>query len=272
MEIYKKIFSKKGKTLIVVIAILIILSLCLCQRDSAAGSSSKNSFYSISQPLQKGLWKLGDGLSDFFEGFSRSKDLKRKNEELERRYQELLAETALLHNLKEENEMLKKALDIGLQEEFQLVLADLVSKDASRDFVLINKGSKDNLSAEMPVITEQKVLLGKIGEVHEDFSRVVLISNKESLFPAEVQEAETRAIIKGKGNFQVSLEEIPQDKEVKEGNIVITCALGGDFPKGLLIGEVKNIKKSDIETFQKAEISPFFNIEELKSIFIITSF
>lgn len=262
-----KLSSKKTKLLVIFLGILVILSLNFYR------SEVKDFFYSISEPGQKILWKKGDNISDFFEGLFKSKDLKRENEELRKYNQELLNEIVFLNELKKENKMLREALGISLQEDFELTLANLISKDVSGDFILINKGSKDGLSAGMPVITAQKVLLGKISdEVSENFSRVILISNLESSFPAEVQEGGITGIIKGEGSSQVSLEKIPKDKEIKEGNIVITTSLGGIFPRELLIGKVNKIQKSDIEPFQKLGISPFFNIEELKTVFIITSF
>ncbi len=261
-----EVSSKKIKLLVIFLGILIILSLSFYQ------SKVKNFFYSILEGSQKNLWKKGNNISDFFEGISGAKDLKRENEELRKYNQELLNEITFLRELKEENEMLREALNVELQKDFKLTLADLISKDVSQDFILINKGSKDGLTEGMPVITEQKVLLGKVSEVNESFSRVMLISNPESSFPAEVQEGEVTGIVKGEGSFQVSLEKIPQDKEIKEGEIVITTSLGGIFPKELLIGKIKKVQKSDIESFQKVEVSPFFNIEELETIFVITNF
>lgn len=261
-----EISSKKTKLLVIFLGVLIILSLSFYQ------SKVKNFFYSISGSAQKILWEKGDSLSDFLEGISGAKDLKRENEELRKYNQELLNEIIFLRELKEENKMLREALNIELQEDFKLTLVDLVSKDVSQDFILINKGSKDGLVEGMPVITEQKMLLGKISEVYENSSRVILISNPKSSFPAEVQEEGIIGIVKGEGSSQVSLEKIPRDKEIKEGDMVITASLGEIFPKGLLIGEVKKIQKSDIESFQKVEISPFFDIEELETVFIITNF
>ena len=258
--------SRKIKLLIIFLGILIILSLGFYQ------SKVKNFFYSISESIQKVLWEKGDNTSDFFEGIFGAKDLKRENEELRRYNQELLAEIVSLRELRKENETLREALDIELQEDFKLNLADLISKDVSQDFILINKGLKDGLAEGMPVITEQKVLLGRISKADKSFSRVILISNSESSFPAQVQEGEVTGIVKGEGSFQISLEKIPRDKEIKEGDVVITTSLGEIFPKELLIGEIKKVQKSDIKPFQKVEVSPFFNIEELKTVFVIISF
>ena len=260
-----KLTLRKIKFLILFLVIVIILLLSLNQ------CGVKNFFYSISESKQKALWERGDSISDFWEGFFQSKNLKRENEELRRRNQELLDEIVSFRRLEEENMRLREALGIGLQEDFELVLADLISKDVAGDFVRINKGSEDSLAVDMPVITEEKILVGRIIEVYEDYSRVMLISNPESSFPAEIEE-EVAGFVKGKGIYQISLERVPQDREIGEGAIVVTCSLGGAFPKGLLVGEIKKVQKSDTKPFQKVEVYPFFDIEELKTVFVITSF
>jgi len=231
----------------------------------------KNIFYLLSAPVQKWFFKRGTEVSDFLAIISEIKNLKKEAEELKLKNQQLLAENLMLKELKAENEVLRKSLEIGLQKEFKLILVETIGKDISQDFLLINKGSKDGLSKNLPVITQQKTLVGKITEVYENFAKVMLLTDKESSFDAEIPEggAPIYGIVKGKGNLKVSLDLIPQDKEIKEGDPVVTSSLGGVFPKGILVGEIKEIKKSDVELFQTAEIQPAFDLEELKSLFVI---
>jgi len=262
-----QIIKPKYKTLAVIfISVLMILLLGFFQKGV------KGFFYSISHPFQEILWNSGNSASISSEGFFRGGALKKENEELKLRNKELLSQNVLLKELKEENEFLRKALNVGLQKDYQLSLANFISKDISGDSILINKGSESGISVGMPVITEQKVLLGKVSEVGDKFSRVTLISNKESSFPVTIQTVKAVAVIKGRGNLQLFLEQIPQDKDIKEKDIVVTSSLGGDFPKGLLIGEIERVERSDVKTFQKAEVMPFFNLKELRSVFIITDF
>jgi len=79
-------------------------------------------------------------------------------------------------------------------------------------------------------------------------------------------------IVKGKGGLNLDLTLVPKEKEIKEGNLVATTSLGGIFPKGLLVGEIKQVKKSDIEPFNSASLKPLFNLQDLKVVFLITNF
>ena len=261
----KNLFSL---TIIIIIGLLLIFSLNFFQKEV------KSFFYFISSPIQKTLWRAGDRVSDFFELITEIKNLKREKEELKLKIQELIAQNLSLKELEKENKVLREALEIGLEKEFKLSLAEVVSKDISQDSILINKGSKDGIANNSPVITQQKTLVGKIGEVYENFSRVILISNKESSFDAKISDPENdiSGVVNGKGNLQLFLDFVPQEKEIKEGDFIVTTSLGGIFPKGLLVGQIGKVLRSDIEPFQQAKIRPAFDIRELETVFIITDF
>ena len=161
-------------------------------------------------------------------------------------------------------------MNLGLEKDFKLTLVQVIGKDISQDLLLINKGAKDGLAKNLPVITEQKNLVGRISEVYDDFSKVMLISDKDSSFDAKISEQEIFGVVKGKGGLNLFIDRVPQDKEIKSGDILVTSVLGGVFPAGLLVGEIKEVKKSDLEPFQQAEISPFFDIGKLGNLFVIT--
>jgi len=255
---------KIGIIVVLLIAFFVVLNL------TAISKGIKNFFYLISSPIQKTLWRLSNNLSDFLEAISNINKLKKETEETRLQNQELLKELVTLKEIREENKILREALDLGLEKEFKLQIAQVISKDISEDSLIIDKGSKEGIEEGLPVISQQKVLWGRISEVYPNFSRVMLISNKESSFDAKiVNEEEIQGVVKGKGNLKIIFDLIPQEKEIEEGNLLITTSLGGIYPEGLLIGLVKTIKKSDIEPWQQAEIQPFFDLSEAEILFII---
>ncbi|MCD6402563.1 rod shape-determining protein MreC [bacterium] len=254
---------KIGFLLTLGVLILIILN------STSITKGIKSFIYSISFPVQDCFWQIGEKVSDFFTAFLRADFLQKENEELSLKLKELISENIKLKYLAKENETLRKALKIDLQKEFNLELVEIIGKDISEDFILINKGKKDGISEGLAVITAQKVLVGRISNVYENFSKVVLISNKESSFDAEILEKNITGVVRGRGNFQLSLDYLPKEKEITPGELVITTSLSKIYPKGLLVGEIKSVKKEDIEPFQKAEVSPAFEMGKEKYLFII---
>jgi len=280
------------KIILKIVILFLVIFLFVFLNLVPVSSKVKNFFYSISEPAQKWLWEKGARLSNFFETISEIypalfdkwggvKSLKNENDLLKLEIKTLTGENLALGELKKENEILREALEIGLKKDFKLIFAQVMGKDVSQDSILINLGSKDGVKMGLPVITQQKILVGKISKVYENFSDVVLISNKESSFDAKIlapyqtegfgagSDTEIYGIVKGKGNFKLYFDLIPKDQELKEGDFLVTSALGGVFPPGLLIGEIKEVKKSDVELFQKAEIKPALDIKELEFLFVI---
>lgn len=258
---------KTGIISVLIIIFFFILNLTLL------GKEVKNFFYLISSPIQKKLWEVGDKISNFFETVAEIKNLKKENEELKSKIQELLAENITIIELKKENELLREALKIGLEKEFKLTFTQVRGKDLSQDFILIGKGAKDGILVDSPVITQEKVLIGKVSQVYRNFSKVLLISHPQSSFDGKIiskDKEEVFGVVKGKGNLRVLFDLIPKEKEIEKRDLVVTSALSGIFPENLLIGEISQIRKLDLEPFQTAEIQPLFNLKDLKKLFIIT--
>ena len=257
---------KSGLFFVLIIIVFLLLNL------TGFSKEIKNLFYLISSPVQRTFWQIGESSSDFLVGVFQAKTLKKEAEQLYLKNQELINQIASSQDLKEENQILREVLGIGLAEDFQLLLGRTISKDISQDSILINKGAKDNVSSGLPVVTSQKVLLGRIGEVYKNFSEVILITNKESSFDAKVSEKKIYGVVKGKGNLKLFLEFIPKEEEILQGELVTTAVLGGIFPSGLLVGSIKEVEKSDIEPFQTAEINPSFDLKTSDYLFIIREF
>ncbi len=246
-----------------ILAILVIVALNFFQKPV------RNFFYLISAPIQKTFWRAGDRVSDFFETISDIKNLKKENEDLKLKIQSLLAENVQLLEFKKENETLRVALNLGLEKQFNLTFAEVIGKDISQDSLIIDKGSDDGILKGQPVISQEKNLVGKINEVYKNFSKVMLISNKDVSFDGKISDTGIYGLVKGNGNFKVFFDLVPKDKEIKKGDIIATAATGGIFPEGLLVGEIKEVKKLDVEPFQRAEISPSFDVKEINYLFIV---
>jgi rod shape-determining protein MreC len=261
-----KISSRNGVILTVILGIALISSLNFWQNPV------KGFFYSSSASLEQALWGAGSSTANFFEGLFNSKKLQQENEQLRLTIQGLLSENSALKEAAAENITLKEALGVGLAKSFQLVLAEVVSQDIGQDTIMINQGKKDGMSLGLPVVTQEKVLLGKISEVYDKQSRVALITGEKSSFDAKVQGTSISGVVKGKGGAQLTLDLVPKTEELKEGDLLITTTLGGIYPKDLLIGTVRNAQQSDTEPFWQTEISPLFKADELSYIFVVTNF
>jgi rod shape-determining protein MreC len=261
-----KLKVKKNKVLLIALILLIIFSLNFFQENV------KGFFYSISSPIQVWFWQAGDSIADFFSIIPKALVLEKENEKLNMQNLELLAEINSLKEIKEENFFLRDALMVGLEKDFRMEVAGIISKDIGQDSIIINKGSKDGLSKDMPVISGQKAVIGRIEEVYDNRSRILLISNKNSFFEAKISETETTGLLRGNGDGKALLDLLPKNENIKQGDLIVSSALSGLFPSGLLVGWVEEVEKGDADLFQKAKVSLFSRINNLEQVFIILDF
>jgi len=258
--------AKKKKVLILVAAVLIVLSLNIFQKEV------RGSFYGLSSPIQKTLWRTGDRVASFFDRFTSAKIVKKENEQLQIRNRALTAEVTALKEIQQENEILREVLDLGLREDFEMLFAGVVGKDLSGDFLIIDQGLSDGVQEGFPVITQQKVMVGTISEAYQHTSKVMLVSHPQSALNTKVADTNSTGLVRGAGNYHMFLDLIPQETVLQQGDLLITSKLGGSYPAGLLIGLIEKVEKVDVKPFQQAAVSPFFDITSSEHVFVITRF
>ncbi len=261
--------SKINKRIIVIVILIVSIFLLLNLTDGS--KKIKGFFYNLSVPIQKTFWQVGERISGSF------KDI--ENQKLKEENQHLLSQIVFLEDLKQENIFLRQALNLELQKEFQFLLTGTLAKDVGEDFILIDKGSKDGIpkNVSVPVIDSNKVLVGRVWEVYDNSSKVMLISNKnkENDFLVQIKIDEENYLsteAKGAGNSKIFLELIPKETEISLEDLVITDSSGRTFPENLLVGKVSKVENKDLEPFQKAEVSLFSEIEKFDHLFVIINY
>ena len=68
------------------------------------------------------------------------------------------------------------------------------------------------------------------------------------------------------------MESLDRTTSITPGGLVLTSGIGGLYPKGLIIGSVKEIGESKFELSSYAVIEPGADIDELEDVFVITGF
>jgi len=272
-KLMKNRFWQKKKIIISLIIICFLVLLNSYQKEV------KNFFYSFSSPFQKYFWEKGISASGFFSSiFLEKNNLEKENQELKKHIESLLAEKVQLLELKKENRALRKALDLGLEEDYKLVLAQIIGKDISGDYLIIDQGSEDGVLKDQPVITPERTLVGRVEKVYNNFSEVLLFTGKKSSFEGKIisKEGESKkeifGLIKGQGKGKVVFDLIPKEQNIKKGDLAVSSGESGLFPPGILVGEIENIENPDVQPFQRAEIKPFFKPEKEIYLFVIIDF
>ena len=183
-------------------------------------------------------------------------ELKTKNEDLIRENLDLRAEMTLLKEVRQENETLRKDFDLELRNQYQLVSAEVVAFTglAQGQSFIINRGSGAHIEAGMPVIIGKGVLVGRISEVFFGSSRVDLLSSPDSMVAATTPDGSAKGIIRGEHGLGLLFDMVPRTDVFKRGDTLVTSGLGGEFPRGLLIGTLQDPEYTPDKLFQRAPV------------------
>lgn len=196
--------------------------------------------------------------------------VQKENQQLSQSLDLLREKTIYTEELVLENARLRKLLQLKEQSSAGTVSAEIIGRDAIGWFktVLINKGKNAGIKKNQAVITHQGVV-GRCIEVADNASTVLLITDINSSVDALVQRTRSRGIVEGKGSPLCELSFISSADDVAEGDLVVTTGLCGVFPKGLSIGTVSRVEKSNLGLFHYVEVQPSINLNKLEEVTIL---
>ncbi|MBN2257374.1 MAG: rod shape-determining protein MreC [Anaerolineaceae bacterium] len=200
--------------------------------------------------------------------------LRARNFELENEVSLLQTQIIELQQQISETRILYALLDFArANPEHTYVAASVIGRDPSpfMQYILIDKGSSDGILRGMPVVTQQG-LVGRVDAMTANAARVMLITDVSSTVNIRLQTTQTEAILRGSQTSDLSVENIPQDVSVVEGDLVLTSSLGGTYPANIFVGQIQVIHKAEGQLFQSASIQPVVSFDALQSVLIITNF
>lgn len=149
------------------------------------------------------------------------------------------------------------------------IFAEIIgeSADNNHDISLINRGS-NQLVQRNYIVLRKEGLVGRIQSVSPFQSSVQLITDHRSRVSSLIQRNRIRGLIYGthKG---LEMRQINQHANIKIGDRVISSGLGGLYPKGLLIGWVKEIRHQKHELFKTAILDSAVDFNQIEEVFVI---
>lgn len=224
----------------------------------------------LARPLSSTITKFGRRVGNIAHEVGNIGTLNDTNQNLQQQNAQLKEELAKLRELEAENTELRRELNYPAKNSRALIGADVIGyqPDNVRQLLQINRGSDNGVKKDQVVVSEGN-LIGRIQSVSARSASVLLVNDAN--FRVLVIDQKTRApgIAEGQIGSSVNMERIPRDKTVNKGDIIITSGLDGDFPAGLVVGEVSDVKKPGQSIFNVAQLKLPFEPTQLKLVRII---
>ncbi len=206
--------------------------------------------------------------------------LRADNERLQGQVDELVYQLSLMHEIELENTNLRELLNLKDQSpdvlgpQSDLLSAEVIGRDPSNllRYLTIDRGSQDGVKPGMAVITARG-LVGQVRDVRYNSAKIVLLTDPSSGVNALVQRSRATGIVEGQTGPNLVMRYLPQTEGIaKPGDIVMTSGLGGHFPRRLLVGEITEVRHSDVEMFQEARLRPAVDYDHLEMVIVVRHF
>jgi rod shape-determining protein MreC len=227
------------------------------------------------EPLQASVSSAFGQAEDITSVVRRMTELSAQNDQYREEIDRLQAEIARLRELETENRDLRNLL--GLKQRAgtgELLPVRVIARDPSPfvQAITLDRGTDDGVKEGMTIITWRGVV-GRVSRVSPTSSKVLLITDTSSSISGRIQTSESRVtgIIRGRPEGGLLMQRIPQEETLQTGETVVTSDFGGLMPEGLVIGQIIQIRRKDVDVLQEAVIEPSADLKQLERLYVLLS-
>ncbi|MFO0955677.1 MAG: rod shape-determining protein MreC [Candidatus Saccharibacteria bacterium] len=223
----------------------------------------------ITRPISGALSGMTRGIGSGISTLGSLATLSKENARLSQALSEKESQLAERKEVEQENELLRQQLNFSKNQPFQLIGASVVgySPDNVRRSLTIDRGSNDGITAGQAVMSSG-VMVGKVDKVNDRSAIVYLVNDPEFRVQGLSQSGRARGIVRGQLGSGLHFENIAQSETLEKGEYVLSA--GSELvPKGILIGAIESIDRSDNEIFQAANLRPLVDYRRLETVFVV---
>jgi rod shape-determining protein MreC len=159
-----------------------------------------------------------------------------------------------------ENNILRKELALlpPVLENYVFVKVTADTQTHYNKTVIINGGNNMYIRKGDSALTS-KGLIGSVIDVHDKYSRVLLITDINSKIPVRIGKNNKKAIVSGNNTPKIDLLYLKENMSFEDGELVYTSGDGGHFNPGIPIGVIKKENNT-------IYVEPLNNLSEVQYI------
>jgi rod shape-determining protein MreC len=223
-------------------------------------------------PPEKAIHGTGSGIDGIWSNYLDLRHVREQNDALRAQVGRLELEQGALLEDARQGQRLQQLLGFREHYIYATIPAQVVGTSGTdqSQVLYINKGSKDGLKPDMPVITPDGIV-GKLKDVFSHTAQVLEISDQTSGAGVLLETTRLRGVLRGNAFGQPQIINLLPDERVKPGEHVITSGGDGIFPRGLAVGVVDHVVDDPQNPpYVDVIIKPAANLGRLGEVLIIT--
>jgi len=235
----------------------------------------------IFYPFQFAFHSSGNLFQNTVNSISQLKETKAEIENLKHELEQYKRVIIDFNELNNDNLKLKKVLELKDSIAYDTIASEIIGRDPKSlfDVLIINKGRKDGIDKNMPVISYaagKRAIVGKIVETSSLTSKVLTLQSPRFYISSVLKNNENRFYTIVQGNNKKSniarLLYIPKDYQFNENNNDYVYSSGDSllFPKGIEIGKIIQVYPSKkYEIFKEADIKLSTDFSKLDYVLVL---
>lgn len=269
-------FIKNHPVLTAAVVVVTLLLILVITSITGRTTPVEDAVGTVVSGVESGASAVTGGIGDWFLSLIGRSRLQQENAELRERIAQLEGQLALNGDLENENKRLREIVNYyGDHPEYELLTARVIARSSSYwfDTFLINVGRNQGIKKDMVVLSTQG-LVGRVVDVGSNWSKVLSIIDTNSSVSAMIERTRDVGIVRGTTDVEADsprcgMYHLPYDNDLVPGDTVLTSGLGGIFPKGIVIGKVVEVSRSNTGTERIAIIEPEVDFSQLEEVMVL---
>ena len=259
----------------VVIVILILAGFTIYHQSTGGLISPEPIFARVMSVGQRAVSAVRQAASDYLYRVKLRSNIEYEYNQLKAQNDELILQTILYEEVVEENRQLRALLgEYEERAEMNPVLARVIASETGNYFstFTINKGRRDGVDTQMAVITSDG-LVGYIYEVFQTTAKVITVIDDQASLAALIESSRDQGAVKGTlgstGQPLCRMYYLSADAVPRPGDRVTTSGVGVSFPKGLLIGYVRESTRAIEDNKHYIVVEPAADFEHIENVLVL---
>ncbi len=180
--------------------------------------------------------------------------------------------------IRKENARLKEQLDFTKSLSVKNYAANIISRGADNLYttLVLNKGSRNGIRKNMPVIAIQNGnvgIVGKVITVGYTTCQVMPVFDFNCTISARIQNTRDIGLVAGNGSdtFPLKMSYIKKRviDELHFGDVVVTSGENENYPADIPIGTISHIQVLDYDTSLAIELAPIIDFSRLETVIVV---
>ncbi|HSY74799.1 MAG TPA: rod shape-determining protein MreC [Dongiaceae bacterium] len=203
------------------------------------------------------------------------RELLKKVGSLEQENQQLKIQQLQSAATARENGQLRSAIGWQQQKPWKMKLANVVMRDPANWWrtAQIDLGSRNGLTVNLPILSPEGFLIGRVSSVDQFKSQIILIGDSNCRVSARVENPTHDIGVLGAGgpldDSLVGLSYLSSGANLKSGEGVVTSGEGGIFPPGIPIGQIVDAQQVEFGLYTEARVKLNANLGALEEVWVL---